>query len=205
MLTGSHFVYTSGMHGTSYVNMRAVAHQADWLDSLGLMMSDTIDQCEIDIIVGPETLGRTLATQAAGWASDDIPAVWCNFIDVEGAKVANFDPKLDFGRLITPGTRVAIVDDLLTTGSSLMAVSELIKSLGGVVVVAIVVVRRTPNVTAADVGADDLVVLADIEGITVFTPEECAATGPCSQRVPMVLRPGHGHEWVRDNPGYPTA
>lgn len=41
----------------------------------------------------------------------------------------------------------------------------------------------------------------------VFDPDECAAVGPCSQGVPMVLRPGHGHEWFKrpENHDYPVT
>jgi len=103
------------------------------------------------------------------------------------------------------GKRIAVVDDLLTTGSSVKAVSELIKSLGGEVVVVAVVVRRSPEVTAEDCGADALEVLANVHGFEVFTPEDCAERGPCSQQVPVVLRPGYGWQWSATHPDYPTA
>lgn len=44
-----------------------------------------------------------------------------------------------------------------------------------------------------------------MHGFEVFTPEDCANHGPCSQQVPVVLRPGHGHKWILNHPSYPVA
>jgi orotate phosphoribosyltransferase len=202
ILTNSHFIYTSGMHGTAYINMRAVAHDAGWFENVvGPLLGRAIDEYQPDIIVGPETLGRTIAQVTAPWLGAD--AVWCD-MEVAGEKLASFSPKLDFGRLIR-GKKVAIVDDLLTTGSSIKLVSDLIVATGGEVVAAAVVARRSPNVTEAECNVPVLKVLVDVEGFEVFTPEECLDHGPCSKEVPVVLRPGHGHAWIKDHPDYPVA
>ena len=113
---------------------------------------------------------------------------------------------MDFGRLV-PGKRVAIVDDLLTSGGSIKVVSDLITSLGGEVVAAAAIVRRNSAVRAEDCGVPSLEVLEDIEGAAPLTPEECAEFGPCSEQVPMVLRPGHGWKWheLPENRDYPVA
>lgn len=207
VLTNRHFVFSKGGHGTGYIDMRRVGHQSSWLDDVADGMAEKIKPYRVDLVVGPETLGRSLAEKIGAWL--ELDAIWCDVEDAEGEdkKVASFNPKFDFGRLIKPGVRVAIVDDLLTTGSSLLAVAELVKSVGGEVAVAVVVVRRTPDVTAANVGADNLVVMAEIDGFALFTAAECAAHGPCSKRVPVTLRPGHGHKWIQrlENAGYPTA
>lgn len=182
--------------------MRAVAHDAYWLETIGTQLGIALEGYTPEIIIGPETLGRNLA-QFTGPILQ-VPAIWCDVNEVDGEKQASFSPKLDFGRL-APGKRVAIVDDLLTTGSSIRLVSKLIADTGGEVVAAGVVVRRSPEVSAEDCGVPELRVLADVEGFQVFTPDECAQYGPCSKRVPVVLRPGHGHKWILDHPGYPTA
>jgi orotate phosphoribosyltransferase len=199
VITGKHFVYTSGLHGTAYVNMRAVAEDAVWLDKIGQQFAKQLAPYQPDIIVGPETLGRTLGGFTA--AHSGIPGIWCAMTE----KGAEFTPKMNFGRLVTPGTKVAITDDLLTTGSSIEKVHELCSKLGAEVVVAIVVVRRTPDVTAETCGVPALEVLAEIDGFSTFSPEECTKSGPCKNRVPMVLRPGHGHEWIKSHADYPVA
>lgn len=203
VLTGGHFIYTSGLHGTAYINMRAIAHQADWLAMVGSKMAARIAPYNVDLVLGPETLGRTLAQFAArGLAGGQ--GIWCDITENGGHKLANFSPKLRFDRLVLD-KRVAITDDLLTTGNSIRLVSDLVIVSGGMPVVAVAVVRRTPDVTAKDCDVSALEVLVDLPGFNAFTPDECATHGPCSKRVPVVLRPGHGHEWIKDHPGYPTA
>lgn len=203
VLTGSHFIYTGGGHGPAYVNMRAVGHDASWLKWVGEELSGVLQDYDYDIIVGPETLGRTLAQFAAACAGK--PGAWCEINDVGGGfKQASFPSKLDFERLVR-GKRVAIVDDLLTSGSSISLVVDLITRAGGEVVVAAVVVRRTPDVMAEKCGVPALEVLAEVSGFAVLTQEECEAHGPCSRRVPVVLRPGHGWKWIEKHPDYPTA
>jgi orotate phosphoribosyltransferase len=207
VLTGSHFIYTSGLHGTAYINMRAVAHEAGWLDSIGSELAgrirDFFGASDVDLIIGPETLGRTLAGDTAKqdrlWS-----AIWCDIVEADGVKQAVFSEKLNFGRLVQ-GKSVVIVDDLLTTGSSIKLVANLINESGGDLLGAVVVVRRTPEVSESDCGVPFLSVLADIPGFLTFTEEECSTVGPCSTRTPVVLRPGHGWKWIEDHPGYPTA
>lgn len=198
-----HFAYTSGKHGPKYIDMRVVGHDAVFLGRMGASLGEHVVPYAPDLILGPETLGRTLA----GFAGEHshIDAIWCGMDDSpDGEKVASFSPKTNYGRLITPGTRVAIVDDLLTSGSSIRAVSKLVKEHGGEVVVAAVVVRRSPDVDADACNAPALEVLAEVN-FESFTEEECKQYGPCSKEEPMVLRPGHGHKWIKDHPMYPVA
>lgn len=194
VLTDMHFVYTTGQrggnHGTGYVNMRRAAHRTVFLSELGEDLASVASDLELDMVIGPETLGRTLAGYAAAHLRVD--HIWCDIIELEDrSKVARFNPKLDFGRLV-PGKRFLIVDDLLTSGGSIALVAELIRQHGGTVVAAVVVVRRSPDVTAMQCSVPELWVLAEIAGFEVLTRDECEAKGPCSRGELIVRRPGHG-------------
>lgn len=207
VLTGRHFIFTKGGHGTAYVNIRAVAHCAGWLNEVGSVLGQKFDELDVDIVIGPETLGRTLVPSAANVIATQT-GIWCDVAtEVDGSKRAEFDT-FRFPQFpdLLPGKRVGIVDDLLTSGSSVRAVAELVEAHGGIPAVAGAVVRRTPDVTEEDCGTDELVVLADIPGFVVYTPEQCTAFGPCKERVPVVLKQGHGRKWILrpENAGYPT-
>lgn len=199
--TESHFVFTSGSHGSGYVDLRRVAHYAGWLRAIGAQLANLMQPHDIEVIVGPETLGRTLAGYAALTLHVD-SSVWCDIVDGAYGKIAQFSPKLDFGRLLN-GKRVGIVDDLLTTGSSIEITSRLVNRWGGIPVCAAVAVRRSPDVTAIDCGVEHLHVLADIPGFNVYTEADCAQHGPCSKNIPMTTRPGHGWKWATTHPDYP--
>jgi len=203
VLTNGHFIYTGGMHGTAYINMRAVAQDAYWLQTtIGGYLGTVLNGYGPGLVIGPEALGRNLAQVVGSFLK--IPAIWCDVDETDGNKRATFSPKFGFGRLVR-GKRVVIVDDLLTTGSSIKLVSRLVADSGGNVVAAGVVVRRSPEVTAWDCDVPELRVLVDVDGFEVFTPKQCAERGPCSKQVPVVLRPGHGYKWVLDHPRYPVA
>jgi orotate phosphoribosyltransferase len=73
-----HFVYTSGKHGPHYINLRAAAHYASWLDDLGQDLAEFSDAFGADLVIGPETLGRTLAQSVGTWAgTDGLDVIWC--------------------------------------------------------------------------------------------------------------------------------
>ena len=206
VLTGRHFVFTSGDHGTAYINLRAVAHKSSEMAQIGYAIGEMFSTggYKLDLVIGPETLGRTLVPHAAGSTTTG-EAIWCNIEGEGDNKRALFPPKLpEFPKRVYGGKRVGIVDDLLTTGGSIRAVAKLVRQYGGDPVVAGVAVRRTPDVVAYDCGVDNLEVLAEVEGFKTFTEADCAKSGPCAAEVPMVLRPGHGHKWIEHHAGYPT-
>ncbi|MCL2451489.1 hypothetical protein FWD20_01230 [Candidatus Saccharibacteria bacterium] len=131
------------------------------------------------------------------------------------------DPKLPFLELFTEkntAPRVVVVDDLFNTGysiqNSIAFLREELPKITGVkqapeIVAAVAVIRRNPHdgteVTAESLEVPHLVFLKDIDASTPLTPEECARSGMCSKRVPMLPRPGHGYKFLAENPGYPVA
>lgn len=204
VLTDGHYVYTSDKHGPAYINMRLAAHDWRFMHRVGNELGRRIAQYKPDVIVGPETLGRTLVDYAANKSRSAEAVVWCRFVGDGQGKMAMWPDNLGHFGNVVRGKRIAIVDDLLTTGSSIRQVTELIENLGGEVVVVAVVARRSQDVTAEACGAPVLVVLADVKGFTEYSPETCPL---CHDQVPVVLRPGHGHSWILkpENRGYPVA
>lgn len=201
--TNSHFVFTAGGHGRAYVNTRVVAHHPRFFDRVSMDLSFWLGKFAPDIVIGPETLGRSLAERTASLMNTS--SSWCLMEDAPGGgKIAKFKSNIDFGRIFV-GKRVAIVDDLLTTGASIKAVMKLVEDHGGIVVAVGVMARRDLEVTEETLGAPNLVTLVDIEGFVTYSDEEdCKQNGPCSELVPMRLHPGHGHEWIKSHPGYPV-
>ena len=202
-LTNGHYVFTTGKHSTEYFNIRAVAHKAAWMYSIGGRLATVIRGLEPEILIGPETLGRTFVSYTAPWL-DDVEAIWCDIVGEGSERKAVFNPKLDFGRLVE-GRRVAVIDDLVTSGSSLKLTSDLVTDHGGIVVVGAAVVSRNELVGAAECGVPVLGVLENFKGERSYTPQECKDFGPCSLLTPLNGRPGHGHEFILENPDYPVA
>ncbi|MDR0887484.1 MAG: hypothetical protein LBM97_02235 [Candidatus Nomurabacteria bacterium] len=203
IITDSHLVLTSGKHSSGYVNMRAIAHDVNLLQNIGNQLAMTLQELNPQVIIGPETLGRTLASFTAATLNKvtrggKIPAIWCEM----GEKEASFSPKLAFDQLVKSQS-VAIVDDLLTTGISIRKVVDLVEQHGCTVICAAVVVQRDAVVTAADCNVPQLFALETITGgIPTFDAASCPL---CDAEAPMLLRPGHGHEWIKTHPDYTVA
>ena len=203
ILMNQHIVYTNGDHGEGYVNLREVAHHAWWLHDAGRTIGFWFRKLGIEVVVGPRTLGEKLAGYAALELEHGV-ALECDKGD-DGAHM-EFSPKFPRSAGLVKGKRVGIVDDLLRTGSSFYLTAALVRRYGGIPVAASAVVCRNQEVTPQDCGVEQLMVLAMVYGLgRVYTNQECAESGPCSQRKAVRLRPGHGHEWIKDHEGYPTV
>lgn len=219
IITDSHLVLTSGKHSDGYINLRVIASQTKALLKIGEMMAAAIKLHEemlaihhfVDarpiVIVGPETLGRTLAEFTAAHLGLSNYLAWCDMKKDNNHEWAEWNQKLNFPEIIQ-GTRCYIVDDLLTTGKSIKLTEQLIKETGGEVVGVLTVVRRDAKVTAETLDIPWLNPLLEFESLlqsgkfNVYDPDGCEL---CKDRVPMRLRPGHGHEWTKDHPDYPTC
>lgn len=216
VITNSHLVLTSGKHSDSYINLRVLAGKTNVLYEIGGMISRAIKEREAEIkdsisddrrnkiiLVGPETLGRTLVEFTAIAGHFDF--VWCDMKkDNDGNDFAGWNPKLNFPETVKRA-RCYIVDDLLTTAKSVKLTQRLIEKTGGKVEGVVVVARRSEKVTAEFIGVPWLYSLLDISCFNTWKADKEEPCPLCEADVPMKLRPGHGHEWINEHPGYPTC
>jgi orotate phosphoribosyltransferase len=200
--TDGHFVYRNGEHGTAYASFWPVAHHVRWWAIKGNELARKLAPYGPDVIIGPQSLGRELA-RMTGIRGANGNAIWCDIEEFEGRKRATFPEKSYFASLIS-GKRVAIVDSLLTGGRTIAAMTRLIHEYGGDPVVAAVLLRRSPNVTKTICNVPALIVQAELDGLVVYTENECANIGPCSDGVPVDTDLGHGLKWLKNNPAYPV-
>lgn len=112
-------------------------------------IAENLKNKNIDLVVGPEARGFLFGAPVAY-------AIDAGFIPVRKAGKLPCDTlktsyDLEYGKdvleihkdAVTPGTRVAIVDDLLATGGTLKSVIKLVEQLGGNVVTANFVIELT--------------------------------------------------------------
>jgi len=193
ILTSRHFVYTSGKHGASYINLDLLFPDAQFMfEVCKLLAGPFLD--EFDTVAAPAVGGVVLAefTALAATTHDRRPAaVWAD-------KTANgFEfERAGFSQHLS-GRRVLVVEDLLTTGGSLAAVVSGVRSLGGIVVGASVICNRG-QVTPHTVGVDRLVALAQVQ-FDAYEAESCPL---CRDGVPIVADVGHGADYRMRTPEY---
>ncbi|MEO7453815.1 MAG: orotate phosphoribosyltransferase [Fimbriimonadales bacterium] len=116
-----HFLLTSGRHSDTYFEKFRVLEQPGVLSEVCGELASRFDASEIDVVAGPTTGGIIIAFEIGRRLGK--PAL---YIERENGKRA-----LRRGAVLQPGARVLVVDDVFTTGTSVVEVVELLRSLGG--------------------------------------------------------------------------
>ena len=133
LLTG-HFVLTSGKHSDTYFEKFNVLHQPVHVETLCRALARKIAPHKPDVILGPTTLGVLLAYETAKKLG--LPAAY-------GEKGPDNSRILRRPEHIAEGMRVAIVDDVLTTGGSIKECISLVQNQNAVLCAVGVLVDRS--------------------------------------------------------------
>src|SRR5438309_10674274 len=120
-----HFVYTSGRHGADYLEKFRILEDPGGTAALAAMIAEQFGKSQIQLVAGPTMGGIILAYEVARHLGVD--AVYVERGE-HGGRV------LRRGFEIPPGTRVLVVDDVVTTGGSVAETEACITKAGGVVI-----------------------------------------------------------------------
>ena len=118
LLTG-HFKLTSGRHSDVYYEKFTLLKQPVICTKLCERMADSLRGTGVQVVVGPTTGGIILAYDVARYLG--VESIYAEAADDGKGRV--FKRGFD----LAPGTKVAIVDDVLTTGTSVYEVIDLVK------------------------------------------------------------------------------
>ena len=136
-----HFVYTSGRHGADYLEKFRILDDPRATTELGGMIAERFAALKPELVAGPTTGGIILAYEVARQLGVD--AVYVERDDARGRVLRR-------GFEIPPGTRVLVVDDVVTTGGSLLETASCIREAGGNVIGIGVLADRTSGRVAAE-------------------------------------------------------
>jgi orotate phosphoribosyltransferase len=168
-----HFLLASGLHSPVYWEKFKVLQYPNYTEQLCRLIASHFRKQEIQVVAGPTTGGIILAFEVAKQLG-----VRSIFAEKEGEKERAF--RRGFG--IERGERVLIVDDILTTGSSIREVMAAVERLGGMIIGIGVLVDRSEQ--KIDFGVP-LFSCLRAETIT-YPPQDCPL---CAAGIPLV-RPG---------------
>jgi orotate phosphoribosyltransferase len=141
-LREGHFLLKSGRHGDAYVEKFAVlSDPAATSELCGFWAArHRVEDgaARVDLVAGPTTGGVILAFETAR-------QLGVRSIFAEEVRAADGSTHREFRRgfRIEPGERVLLVDDILTTGGSLLAMLPAVEAMGGEVVECAVLVDRS--------------------------------------------------------------
>lgn len=188
ILTNSHFVYTSGKHGHTYINKDAVYPHTEIVRQL---CQEIARQCpwQIEVVAGP-TMGAVILSQ---WVAHELSQMTGReilgiYAEEDAEKNRVFRRGYD---ALLRGRSVLVVEDILTTGGSARKVVEAVKNLGGKVAGVFGLCNRG-GVTAAEVGGVPVMALVNVK-FEMWEPALCPL---CAKGVPVNTTVGKGREFL---------
>ena len=174
MLKG-HFLLASGLHSPIYWEKFKILQYPAYTAQLCQMIADHFRQYGIQVVAGPTTGGIILAYEVAKQLG-----VRGIFAEKEGDEHRAFRR----GFSISPGERVLVVDDIITTGKSVRQVVAAVTKQGGTVIGVGVLVNRSEQELDFAVpffGCHRVITPA-------YPPQDCPL---CRARIPLT-KPGGG-------------
>jgi orotate phosphoribosyltransferase len=128
-----HFVLASGRHSDVYFEKFRVLEQPEVLSALCKEIADQYRGSDIELVAGPTTGGIIIAFEVARQMG--LPAV---YVEMENAKRT-----LRRNKTLPAGVKTLVVDDVLTTGTSLLESTEALEQAGASVVAFGVLIDRS--------------------------------------------------------------
>jgi orotate phosphoribosyltransferase len=188
VLSGGHFVYTSGLHGDTYVNKDAVYSDVVAMQEIGYQLALALPWRRAQVVLGPAVGGALLSQWVAYTLSARQGSVLAAYADKEGD---GFVIKRGYDKLVA-GKRVLIVEDILNTGGSAQKTVLAARAAGAEVIGVAAIVNRG-GVTAESLGVPSLHSLLDVT-LQTYHREECPL---CRDGVPVNTEIGHGAAFVQ--------
>ena len=169
-----HFLLTSGLHSPIYWEKFRVLQYSNYTEQLCRKISAHFKKEGVQVVAGPTTGGIILAFEVARQLG--VQSIFAE-------KVGDTERTFRRGFSINPGERVLIVDDILTTGSSIHEVVAAVKKQNGIVIGIGVLVDRSDQKIEFGIP-----LFSCHRSVTVtYKPEECPL---CAARIPLVTLGG---------------
>ena len=170
-----HILLPSGQHATEYIEKTLVTTEPSFTEGLGAVIAKHFAQWPVDIVLstGP---GALILSHCVARAHPSRPVVIYGTKGLAGGKRRVTLP-VEFQRLLRAGSKVLLVEDLVSTGSTLNLLIDLVEPGGAQVVGVGCLWRRT----SVDVSGRPVFSLVSRDFPT-YTPAECPL---CRKGVPL--------------------
>ncbi|MBI4196859.1 MAG: phosphoribosyltransferase [Deltaproteobacteria bacterium] len=185
VLTNGHFVYTSGKHGSAYINKDALYPHTTVISHLCRELAKKFSRSPVEVVVAP-VVGGVILSQ---WVAHHLSRMKKReVLGVYAEKSADgFILKRGYDRLVS-GKKVLVVEDILNTGGSAKKVVETVRSAGGVVIGVGALVNRG-GVIAKDLGGVPKVFSLVELPLEAWEANECPL---CVRQLPINTEVGKG-------------
>lgn len=190
IITDDHFVYTSNLHGSIYINKDALYPHTEETSRVGMMFAKKAEPLDIDVVVGPALGGIILSTWTAYHLSSlKNKEVLGVYTEKDENKNQIFTRNYD--KLIKD-KNILVIEDLVTTGGSVKKVVETVRNAGGrVVAVCTMINRNQKNVTSDVIGAPFMSL--GVLPAEAWDESKCPL---CKEGKPINANVGHGKKYI---------
>lgn len=199
IITDDHFVYTSGKHGSVYINKDALYPHTEKTSEVGNMFAEKFKDHDVDVVAAPAVGGTILSQWTAYHMSKlkgkEILSVYTEKDKGTMASAAESEHvfRRGYDKLIK-GKNVLVLEDLTTTGISVKKVVEAVKMNQGSIVAVCVMVNRNPEgVTSEFVGAPFSAL--GVLKAEAFDESDCPL---CKKNIPINTSVGHGKKYLEE-------
>jgi orotate phosphoribosyltransferase len=171
-LLEGHFRLSSGLHSNGYLQCALVLQYPERAGALGTALADLVRELASDVVLSPALGGVVIGHEVA------------RALGVRALFAERQDGRLQLRRgfHLDPGSRVLVVEDVVTTGLSTRETIEVARAAGAIVVGAASLVDRSGGTAGLDVPFVSLVA-ADLP---TWDPSACPL---CARGIPVV-KPG---------------
>jgi orotate phosphoribosyltransferase len=169
-LLDGHFIYASGRHGTRFLQAARVLQYPRYTEPLCQAIAERFKNDGVQLVVGPATGGIILAYETA------------RHLDCRAAfteKDGQGGMALKRGFALTSGTRVLVVEDIITTGGSVKKTVDHLRGRNAEIAGVCVLIDRSAGEAAFECRFEALATLA----MESWDPKGC---GQCAAGVPLV-------------------
>ena len=162
-LLEGHFILTSGLHSTQYLQCALLLQHPAEAIAFGLALADRYREQKVETVVAPAIGGIVIGYEVA--RSLGARFIWT---EREDGRMT-----LRRGFTVRPGESILVIEDVVTTGGSTRETVDVLRSHGGRVLGAASIIDRSSG--RADVGVPRLALATlDVPSVAPAACELCA-------------------------------
>lgn len=198
VITDSHFVYTSGKHGSVYINKDRLYPHTKETSQVGELFAQKNKDLDIEIVVAP-AVGGTILSQWTAYHLSNLKKkeILSTYTEKDKGTIAQaFESEQIFRRgydKLIKGKKVLVIEDLTTTGMSVKKVVGAVKKAGGIVLAVTVMINRDPQHVNAETLGFPFNALGIIPADS-YSEAECPL---CKKNIPINTEFAHGREYLQ--------
>ncbi len=191
ILSDDHFVGTSGRHMGTYLNKDALFPYPEEVSKVGKLFAQKYADKNIDVVVGPAMGGIILSQWAAYHLSKKTKRV-VHGVYTEKTPENGQEFKRGYDKFVK-GKRVLIIEDLTTTGGSVLKVINAVKQAGGNIIEACVMVNRDEKLVNSETMGVPFASLG-VYPVQSYLEADCPL---CKRGKPINTTVGHGKKYLQ--------